>query len=153
MFCISLFLSDCLIFVSYLFLWSTSMPHAHSGGELMWGPELTSLANEDDVQKKYGKREFFSEFTKGKERKIFFFFWIHERNEAMLSSNIGQGQKDCSNRWPAGGNENNKSEITLTVDVLNKSITHTHTHTHLSLIHIWRCRRGVLCRSRWSPYH
>ena len=24
---------------------------------------------------------------------------------------------------------------------------------HLSLIHIWRCRRDVLCRSRWSPYH
>ena len=23
----------------------------------------------------------------------------------------------------------------------------------LSLIHIWRCRRDVLCRSRWSPYH
>ena len=23
----------------------------------------------------------------------------------------------------------------------------------LSLIHIWRCRRCALCRSRWSPYH
>ena len=23
----------------------------------------------------------------------------------------------------------------------------------LSLIHIWRCRRLVECRSRWSPYH
>ena len=23
----------------------------------------------------------------------------------------------------------------------------------LSLIHIWRCRRGSGCRSRWSPYH
>ena len=23
----------------------------------------------------------------------------------------------------------------------------------LSLIHIWRCRRGSRCRSRWSPYH
>ena len=23
----------------------------------------------------------------------------------------------------------------------------------LSLIHIWRCRRSYLCRSRWSPYH
>ena len=26
-------------------------------------------------------------------------------------------------------------------------------HTDLSLIHIWRCRRSTLCRSRWSPYH
>ena len=23
----------------------------------------------------------------------------------------------------------------------------------LSLIHIWRCRRLLRCRSRWSPYH
>ena len=23
----------------------------------------------------------------------------------------------------------------------------------LSLIHIWRCRRLLTCRSRWSPYH
>ena len=23
----------------------------------------------------------------------------------------------------------------------------------LSLIHIWRCRRYAVCRSRWSPYH
>ena len=27
------------------------------------------------------------------------------------------------------------------------------TPTILSLIHIWRCRRYSLCRSRWSPYH
>ena len=26
-------------------------------------------------------------------------------------------------------------------------------HSPLSLIHIWRCRRSTLCRSRWSPYH
>ena len=24
---------------------------------------------------------------------------------------------------------------------------------NLSLIHIWRCRRYAVCRSRWSPYH
>ena len=27
------------------------------------------------------------------------------------------------------------------------------TFLDLSLIHIWRCRRSTLCRSRWSPYH
>ena len=27
------------------------------------------------------------------------------------------------------------------------------TRVGLSLIHIWRCRRAVTCRSRWSPYH
>ena len=30
---------------------------------------------------------------------------------------------------------------------------YTDTYIHLSLIHIWRCRRWTLCRSRWSPYH
>ena len=30
---------------------------------------------------------------------------------------------------------------------------HENTWTRLSLIHIWRCRRSTLCRSRWSPYH
>ena len=27
------------------------------------------------------------------------------------------------------------------------------SHQSLSLIHIWRCRRWTLCRSRWAPYH
>ena len=27
------------------------------------------------------------------------------------------------------------------------------TELDLSLIHIWRCRRLLTCRSRWSPYH
>eukprot|EP00826_Nyctotherus_ovalis_P003833 TRINITY_DN10791_c0_g2_i2.p2 TRINITY_DN10791_c0_g2~~TRINITY_DN10791_c0_g2_i2.p2 ORF type:complete len:124 (-),score=0.40 TRINITY_DN10791_c0_g2_i2:19-390(-) len=27
------------------------------------------------------------------------------------------------------------------------------THVLLSLIHICRCRRYAVCRSRWSPYH
>ena len=45
-----------------------------------------------------------------------------------------------------------------------KALTHSLTQScdqmscyrkpvELSLIHIWRCRRDVLCRSRWSPYH
>ena len=29
----------------------------------------------------------------------------------------------------------------------------TRINLDLSLIHIWRCRRSTLCRSRWSPYH
>ena len=38
--------------------------------------------------------------------------------------------------------------------VLTQSITSLNfTTLHLSLIHIWRCRRSTLCRSRWSPYH
>ena len=45
--------------------------------------------------------------------------------------------------------------------IIHINYTHKHIHTSkfisyyvmLSLIHIWRCRRSTLCRSRWSPYH
>ena len=40
---------------------------------------------------------------------------------------------------------------------ITKLLTELHvtlfTQLILSLIHIWRCRRSTLCRSRWSPYH
>ena len=34
-----------------------------------------------------------------------------------------------------------------------KNIRSKLSPSSLSLIHIWRCRRSTLCRSRWSPYH
>ena len=39
--------------------------------------------------------------------------------------------------------------------VIKKSHRHAvvRPSQQLSLIHIWRCRRSTLCRSRWSPYH
>ena len=43
-----------------------------------------------------------------------------------------------------------KSQYQILIGFKN---TRHSTHTHLSLIHIWRCRRSTLCRSRWSPYH
>ena len=50
---------------------------------------------------------------------------------------------------------------TQTLEHSNTEQSHCDTQTHrhwntlllLSLIHIWRCRRSTLCRSRWSPYH
>ena len=36
------------------------------------------------------------------------------------------------------------------ITVLTKNEKARH---YLSLIHIWRCRRYAVCRSRWSPYH
>ena len=35
----------------------------------------------------------------------------------------------------------------------SSEISALHHCQYLSLIHIWRCRRSTLCRSRWSPYH
>ena len=41
----------------------------------------------------------------------------------------------------------------LYVSLDHKTFYFTHIISNLSLIHIWRCRRYSLCRSRWSPYH
>ena len=45
----------------------------------------------------------------------------------------------------------------LRIFPLNHIVLHSHQSVQcvcmLSLIHIWRCRRGAECRSRWSPYH
>ena len=37
--------------------------------------------------------------------------------------------------------------------LMNCQLTFSYSTLLLSLIHIWRCRRYSLCRSRWSPYH
>ena len=44
------------------------------------------------------------------------------------------------------------TSVTLSVQLI-LSIILLYTSQRLSLIHIWRCRRSTLCRSRWSPYH
>ena len=54
--------------------------------------------------------------------------------------------KDCKNRSSISG------------DIRPNTPNHVNTQHNfhllaLSLIHIWRCRRSTLCRSRWSPYH
>eukprot|EP00826_Nyctotherus_ovalis_P039153 TRINITY_DN3739_c0_g1_i18.p1 TRINITY_DN3739_c0_g1~~TRINITY_DN3739_c0_g1_i18.p1 ORF type:complete len:419 (-),score=102.05 TRINITY_DN3739_c0_g1_i18:13-1269(-) len=36
---------------------------------------------------------------------------------------------------------------------LNKTLCEKKEYKYLSLIHICRCRRYAVCRSRWSPYH
>ena len=43
--------------------------------------------------------------------------------------------------------------LQLLLDKLHNIANHLDMICNLSLIHIWRCRRSTLCRSRWSPYH
>ena len=45
--------------------------------------------------------------------------------------------------------------VTLLISYLSVllSTLSQHNSYYLSLIHIWRCRRYAVCRSRWSPYH
>eukprot|EP00826_Nyctotherus_ovalis_P020456 TRINITY_DN16424_c0_g1_i2.p2 TRINITY_DN16424_c0_g1~~TRINITY_DN16424_c0_g1_i2.p2 ORF type:complete len:192 (-),score=48.00 TRINITY_DN16424_c0_g1_i2:8-583(-) len=47
-----------------------------------------------------------------------------------------------------------KCSSVLIVDLASTlQISKKSTHPNLSLIHICRCRRYAVCRSRWSPYH
>ena len=41
----------------------------------------------------------------------------------------------------------------LIYTIIQLTCSCTSSYDQLSLIHIWRCRRSTLCRSRWSPYH
>ena len=43
-----------------------------------------------------------------------------------------------------------RSWIQLTFELYPQQLE---KYFNLSLIHIWRCRRLLTCRSRWSPYH
>ena len=45
------------------------------------------------------------------------------------------------------------SQVFITLNQLHECCLLCLTVFLLSLIHIWRCRRGAECRSRWSPYH
>eukprot|EP00826_Nyctotherus_ovalis_P012681 TRINITY_DN13375_c0_g1_i1.p2 TRINITY_DN13375_c0_g1~~TRINITY_DN13375_c0_g1_i1.p2 ORF type:complete len:115 (+),score=17.13 TRINITY_DN13375_c0_g1_i1:70-414(+) len=41
----------------------------------------------------------------------------------------------------------------ISVSQYDQTIVNDITRPMLSLIHICRCRRYAVCRSRWSPYH
>ena len=45
------------------------------------------------------------------------------------------------------------SKSMLAEDIAPNRIEKSKRIVSLSLIHIWRCRRRLRCRSRWSPYH
>ena len=44
-------------------------------------------------------------------------------------------------------------DISITILLWKRGKWQNSLAWRLSLIHIWRCRRSTLCRSRWSPYH
>ena len=57
------------------------------------------------------------------------------------------------------GNLTTTMEVQFIPNITNSALfcwrknTNLYAVKKLSLIHIWRCRRYSLCRSRWSPYH
>ena len=56
-------------------------------------------------------------------------------------------------RWSGRGPFNNAGQRKSHLARQSVLFFSLRTGLGLSLIHIWRCRRSYLCRSRWSPYH
>ena len=61
---------------------------------------------------------------------------------------------DSSPQWCLVSDlETSRRQFFFSTQATIRTSTHSRQFTDLSLIHIWRCRRSTLCRSRWSPYH
>eukprot|EP00826_Nyctotherus_ovalis_P006486 TRINITY_DN11549_c0_g1_i6.p1 TRINITY_DN11549_c0_g1~~TRINITY_DN11549_c0_g1_i6.p1 ORF type:complete len:111 (-),score=22.57 TRINITY_DN11549_c0_g1_i6:22-354(-) len=65
---------------------------------------------------------------------------------------VAQIQKDLYRTFP--NHKAFRQTIEGTTDITQlKNILRATVKHNLSLIHICRCRRYAVCRSRWSPYH
>ena len=77
---------------------------------------------------------------------------LRSQIDALIRDEIQEGINDyideTKNDTEVSKDEAEKLKVKISndgVDILIKE--------YLSLIHICRCRRYYLCRSRWSPYH
>eukprot|EP00826_Nyctotherus_ovalis_P003054 TRINITY_DN10611_c0_g4_i6.p1 TRINITY_DN10611_c0_g4~~TRINITY_DN10611_c0_g4_i6.p1 ORF type:complete len:119 (+),score=21.66 TRINITY_DN10611_c0_g4_i6:107-463(+) len=68
----------------------------------------------------------------------------------LLSTIINPGSEDVNNMILS--NYNGILEMLLNRNLVAPEHADIF-HKYLSLIHICRCRRYAVCRSRWSPYH
>ena len=82
------------------------------------------------IQVKWGQGEIWIHINIEKIVVVKIYFTIYKKNK---QTNKQRKKKEKENRKQA------YARVDLDLD--------------LSLIHIWRCRRSTLCRSRWSPYH
>ena len=76
---------------------------------------------------------------------------IHYRNlKILVSKTTGSISTKIGTKhpWVKGiQDSSNKGPAFFQGEIITKK------QKYLSLIHIWRCRRYAVCRSRWSPYH
>eukprot|EP00826_Nyctotherus_ovalis_P034689 TRINITY_DN2910_c0_g1_i2.p1 TRINITY_DN2910_c0_g1~~TRINITY_DN2910_c0_g1_i2.p1 ORF type:complete len:101 (-),score=24.82 TRINITY_DN2910_c0_g1_i2:22-324(-) len=80
--------------------------------------------------------------TKGKRGKDFIYSLVHNVSQQTVKS-----YKECVEEYAK--HEGTMEELMLQLISEGKCSP----VLKLSLIHICRCRRYAVCRSRWSPYH
>ena len=75
--------------------------------------------------------------------------WFADKNKVMIALS---GWVDSAVLAYAAFQALGNSAIAVTADYKTLSEDELFSAKQLSLIHIWRCRRLLTCRSRWSPY-
>ena len=90
--------------------------------------------------------------------------WDWPRGYARILQHKGKRQQKEQHTWQPYTQHGTQTMKTVVMSVQARyqvdgaserqvHSTHQSLKVELSLIHIWRCRRSTLCRSRWSPYH
>ena len=86
--------------------------------------------------------------------------FIHRRCELIYRVSLliyhgvrFRNRPNLSCNWPTSSSRPTQAACTRGVQKVNNMTIMCIIFCNLSLIHIWRCRRSTLCRSRWSPYH
>eukprot|EP00826_Nyctotherus_ovalis_P024321 TRINITY_DN18827_c0_g1_i1.p1 TRINITY_DN18827_c0_g1~~TRINITY_DN18827_c0_g1_i1.p1 ORF type:complete len:307 (+),score=63.07 TRINITY_DN18827_c0_g1_i1:45-965(+) len=71
--------------------------------------------------------------------------WFERKNKALADKRTEEELKESIEQWGL-----TKAKFNEEVAKKRENITYSN---NLSLIHICRCRRYAVCKSRWSPYH
>ena len=80
--------------------------------------------------------------------KNFFKFWWDEDLSSLTEASV-----DSDKMWKYAGKPRSGPIFSKRQSCRLQYRQRLRQAQRLSLIHIWRCRRSTLCRSRWSPYH
>ena len=126
------------------------------------GPEPLTWANAGEINKAQMQRQVVSKLVNesGDTRSAWFIFQLQryigvfELEKKVRYSQLIENFQSSSVAGLILPNiilSQNSSQVTNFSR--RKKQGNTKTPDSLSLIHIWRCRRSTLCRSRWSPYH
>ena len=75
--------------------------------------------------------------------------WVLEKKKRVRTENTENTEERLEHIWDRLGTLN----LSLGWFPERKKMGFAQRTQRLSLIHIWRCRRSNLCRSRWSSYH
>ena len=120
--------------------------------DLFWG-QLSSDSNHNPGGRLYSKLVFKATVTTSLGKKINFQFATEKITLHSSHLNSPDEESRCVGDGLEGIGQSHGGFLFLQYTVTWQNQNKEHSLLTLSLIHIWRCRRRLRCRSRWSPYH